>query len=42
MKLKKRIKIKIANKEYKLSDFNNQKNEIIKELKMLNTMILKS
>ena len=26
-------KIKIANKEYKLSDFDNQKNEIIEELK---------
>ena len=41
-KVKKRgKKIKIGDKEFKLSDFGDQKNEIIEELKMLNTMILK-
>ena len=34
-------KIKIGDKENKLSDFDNQKHEIIEELKKLNTMILK-
>ena len=38
---KEEIKIKIADKEYKLSDFDTQKNEMIEELKMLNTMTLK-
>ena len=38
---KRGIKIKKADKKFKLSDFDNQKNEIIEELKMLNTMILK-
>ena len=33
-------KIKIGGKEYKLSDFDNQKYQIPEELKMLNTMIL--
>ena len=34
-------KIKIGDDEYKLSDFDTQKNEILEELKLLNTMILK-
>ena len=39
---KRGIKIKIGDNEYKLSDFDTQKYEIIEELKkMLNTMILK-
>ena len=33
--------IKIGDKEYKLSDFDNQKYEIIEELKKLDTTILK-
>ena len=34
-------KIKIADKEFKLSDFDNQKNEITEELKNVKYMILK-
>ena len=34
-------KIKIGDVEYQLSDFDNQKYEIIEALKILNTMILK-
>ena len=35
-------KIKIGDNEYKLSDFDSKKNEILEELKKRNTMILKS
>ena len=34
-------KIKIGDHEYKLSDLDNRENEILGELKILNTMILK-
>ena len=34
-------KVKIGDIEYKLSDFDNQKHEILEELKKLNTTILK-
>ena len=38
---KRGTKIKIGGSEYKLSDFDSQKNEILEELKKLNTTILK-